>query len=490
MDYDVIIVGSGAGGSAAAYRLTLQGLRVLLIERGPVLPADGSTLDVTKVIRQARFKDHEEWLDRTGRKFRPSEYANLGGKTKWYGAALLRQSPDEFGADPAHQCPAWPISYDDIRPYYDAAEDLLQLKRFRTEPDLETIVSALERHDAGWRREALPVGLSAEILKSPDEAHHFDGFANPHGLKSDAEFSLLKHVAGMPNLRILTDTAVEALIGSPERPDEILGVRCANGETYLAHGVVLAAGALHSPRLLQGYLEASGLAETLPGARNVGRNYKCHLNSALIVFSNTIVTDALRKTTILYHKDFPHSSVQNLGWLDGELIALELPSYAPHVLADIAGRRAYGFWITTEDGSHPDNRVTRMNDHGLARIDYDFSRIGPADDEHRRLTHTLQRQLLLSEHIGFVKRMPVDNTAHACGTLIAGADPETSVVDRDGKVHGLTNLYVADGSVMTRSGRVNPAFTIYAWGLRLADHLSARLAPGEAESMLYSAKAA
>ena len=93
MDYDVIIVGSGAGGSASAYRLAESGVRTLLIERGPVLPGDGSTLDVAKVIRQCLFKDPELWRDRTGRQFQPSEYANLGGKTKWYGAALLRQAP-------------------------------------------------------------------------------------------------------------------------------------------------------------------------------------------------------------------------------------------------------------------------------------------------------------------------------------------------------------------------------------------------------------
>ena len=92
--YEVIIVGSGAGGSAAAYRLAESGVRTLLIERGPVLPGDGSTLDVGKVIRQGLFKDGELWRDRTGRKFQPSEYANLGGKTKWYGAALDQQRAD------------------------------------------------------------------------------------------------------------------------------------------------------------------------------------------------------------------------------------------------------------------------------------------------------------------------------------------------------------------------------------------------------------
>jgi choline dehydrogenase-like flavoprotein len=480
MDYDVIIVGSGAGGSATAYRLAQSGLRTLLIERGPVLPADGSTLDVGKVIRQRQFKHRELWLDRNGRKFQPSEYANLGGKTKWYGAALLRQAPHEFEADDQHQCPAWPISYDEIAPFYDEAESLLALKRFPTEPDLEKIVTALQERDPLWRREPLPVGLSADILKNPHEAHHFDGFANPHGLKSDAEFSLLRRVADRPNLTIATDMTVEALVGAPDAPEEITGVRCAGGAVHHARRIVLSAGALHSPRLLQSYIEDTGLGTRLPCTANIGRNYKCHLNSALIVFSSSVVTDALRKTTILFHDDFPHSSVQNLGWLDGELIALELPSFAPHVLSDIAGRRAYGFWITTEDGSHPDNRVRCANGHGLAEIDYDADRLKPAIQEHKRLIRTLQAQLLHTHHLGFVKRMPVDNTAHACGTLIAGDDPQRSVVDRNGKVHGLANLYVADGSVMSRSGRVNPAFTIYAWGLRLGGLLHADLMQVEA----------
>jgi hypothetical protein len=132
----------------------------------------------------------------------------------------------------------------------------------------------------------------------------------------------------------------------------------------------------------------------------MGRNYKCHLNSALIVFSPWVVTDALRKTTILFHEDFPHSSVQNVGWLDGELIALELPSLAPHVVSDIAGRRAYGFWVTTEDGSHPNNRVRRANGHGLAEIDYDPDRLEPAVREHKNLLRALQAQLLHTHHVG------------------------------------------------------------------------------------------
>jgi choline dehydrogenase-like flavoprotein len=65
----------------------------------------------------------------------------------------------------------------------------------------------------------------------------------------------------------------------------------------------------------------------------------------------------------------------------------------------------------------------------------------------------------------------ITGTAHACGTLVCGSDPGASVVDAHGRVHGMENLYVADGSVLPRVSRVNPALTIYAWGLRLASHL-------------------
>ena len=94
--YDYLIVGSGAGGAAAAYRLAWSGRRVLLLEKGSVLPTDGSTLDVDKVIRQGVFKSNEPWVDKDGATFVPEEYFNLGGKTKWYGAAVLRFDPQEF----------------------------------------------------------------------------------------------------------------------------------------------------------------------------------------------------------------------------------------------------------------------------------------------------------------------------------------------------------------------------------------------------------
>ena len=291
MDYDVIIIGSGAGGAATAYKLATAGVRTLLIERGPVLPMDDTTLDVERVVIKACFQYSEIWRDRGGRQFFPSEYANLGGKTKWYGAALLRQSPHEFEADKLHQCPAWPVPYSEFEPYYDEAEQLLQLKRFETEPDLVKIVQGLQRHDPGWRKEALPVGLSERILGLPNDAHHFDGFANPRGLKSDAECSLLHRVQGCENLRILTATMALALNGTPDNAEKIASVTCGNGETYSAQAVVLSGGALNSPRLLQAYLNTSGLGQKFLAAENIGRNYKCHLNSALIVFSAAEIMD-------------------------------------------------------------------------------------------------------------------------------------------------------------------------------------------------------
>src|SRR5262245_46465111 len=110
--FDCLIVGSGAGGSAAAYRLARAGLSVCIVEKGEALPRDGSTLDFDAVVHAGRFKSKEQWRDNTGRAFAPEEYFNLGGKTKWYGAALLRYGRNEFEADASRDYRGWPIAYD------------------------------------------------------------------------------------------------------------------------------------------------------------------------------------------------------------------------------------------------------------------------------------------------------------------------------------------------------------------------------------------
>ncbi len=480
MDHDVIIIGSGAGGAAAAYGLVHAGRRVLLLEQGPELPRDGSTLDVDAVVRRKQFTESTAWLDGRGRRVVPQERSNLGGKTKWYGAALLRFAPAEFEADAAHQCRGWPLRYAEMLPYYEQAERLLGVRTFPIEADFARIAAGLQRRDPRWRQQPLPMGLSPDILDHPEEARHFDAFASVRGLKSDAETCLLGRVRERPNLRIATGQRVVALLPAPGDATRVAGVACADGTRHFAAQVVLAAGALHSPRLLQPYVQAQGLAR-LPCSDNIGRHYKFHLLTAMLMLNAAPQTDVLRKTTALMHDDLPHSSVQPLGWLDGELLAPEMPRFVPRWLANAIGRRVYGFFLQTEDGSHPDNRIlAQAPGSTLPLIDYDATRLPTALAEHRRLVRLLQRQLLAIGYVGLVRSIPVEGSAHACGTLIAGSNPASSVVDATGRVHGLANLYVADGSVLPRSSRVNPALTIYAWGLRLAEHLCTHEASHEA----------
>jgi choline dehydrogenase-like flavoprotein len=113
-DYDAIVIGSGAGGAAAAYRLAMGGLNVALIEKGNHLPTDGSTLDIQRVVHEGAFLSREPWTDGRGRHLTPEEHFNVGGKTKWYGAALLRFGQHEFLPEPAHQCMGWPLSLPDL----------------------------------------------------------------------------------------------------------------------------------------------------------------------------------------------------------------------------------------------------------------------------------------------------------------------------------------------------------------------------------------
>ena len=477
---DVIVIGSGAGGSAATYRLVRAGLRVLLVEKGTPLPKDGSTLDVQRVIHDGEFKSTERWSDAAGGVFAPEEHFNVGGKTKWYGAALARFSAAEFAADRERGYLGWPFGYDELAPYYDEIEGLLGVRRFDCEPDLEAILTRLGRV-SGWRAEPLPLGLDERILAHRDEGAHFDGFASARGLKADGESALLARVQGAPNLRVMTGRGVAALLGTPGAPERIAGVRLDDGTELRAREVVLAAGAMHSPRLLQTYLARAGL-EHLPVAKIAGGNFKLHLLTAVLAFSHRKQTDLLRKTMLLSHDSVPHSSVQPLGF-DGELIATLIPRYVPRPIARALGAHAYGFFLQTEDGSSLTNRVRAADaHHEYPRVDYDARRARAALAEHERLVRLFGRDLWKAGYVNVAQRIGLAGTAHACGTLVTGIDPRSSAVDPAGRVHGLRGLTVADGSVLPRSSRVNPALTIYAWSLRAADRLVRRLRAAGAES--------
>lgn len=478
--YDCLVIGSGAGGCAAAFKLARAGLRVALIEKGGSLPRDGSTLDFNKVIHQGLFKSQELWRDAKGAPFAPEEYFNLGGKTKWYGAALLRYGRHEFAPDLAHQCLGWPLGYDELAPYYDEAEQLLGVRSFSTEPGLARIGSRLDPNI--WQISPLPLALNSSILANPLEASHFDGFASVAGLKGDGEAFLAK-LRGRSNITLLTGEAVVDLLGVAGSPRRISGVRLRNGREFHAKCVLLAAGALHSPRLLQRYVKDAGLAASLPSADAIGRYLKLHLLTAMVAVSGSRQTDLLRKTNLFLNHRLPHSSVQPLGF-DGELISTLIPPFAPRWLAKQIGARAYGFFLQTEDGAHRDNRVYEAASQGetQAVLDYDAARSVAATREHAQLIAQLRRALAGAGMLAFSQRVGIAGTAHASGTLVAGTDPATCVVAADGAVHGMESLYVVDGSILPRSSRVNPSLTIYAWSLRVAQLLARRMAGASMDS--------
>ncbi len=399
---------------------------MLLLEKKWELPSDGSTLDVAQVIYEGRFKARETWLDGRRRNFAPEEHFNVGGKTKWYGAAVLRYSPHEFEADPDHQCLAWPIGYRDLEPYYDEAERLLGVRLFPAEANLTSIARRIRHRNSGWKTEPLPLALSPEIINHPEEARRFDAFASVKGLKADAERVFIDPIRSDANFRLHIGDAVAQLIPDDSDSRRVNAVVTESGKRFECRTLILAAGALHSPRLLQNYLATTGLDRRLPSAAVVGRNYKQHLLTAMIGFGSSPQTDVLRKTLIFLHEKLPHSSVQPLGF-DGELIAGLMPKLLPRRLATRPGQYAYGFFLQTEDGSHPANRVIAGTDARAPQLDYDPRRLPRARLEHRRLVRALGRGLLRANMLVFSRPIPLSGTAHACGSLVMGNDPASSV---------------------------------------------------------------
>src|SRR5437763_831711 len=519
--YDVIIIGTGAGGGTRARSLAPSGKRILLLERGDWLPREPANWLAQDVFVDNKYVSPDTWYDEKGAPFQPQVHYFVGGATKLYGAALYRLRPQDFGELRHHDgmSPAWPISYDDLEPYYTRAEQAYEVHGVRGEdptegpasapypfpavshePRIQQLADDLEA--AGYRPFHAPCGIRLNEPNMPYSAcvrcQNCDGFVCAVHGKSDAEVLGVRPALEHPNVTLLTNARALRLAtdGAGRSVTEVLVEHDGSTESYRAEIVVLACGAANTAKLLlrsHNEKHPNGLAN---GSDQVGRNYMFHNSQAVLALSREENPTIFQKTLGLndfylnggQDFEFPLGNIQMVGKSQAPMFRGEKPGetrFAPAWGLEDVARHAIDFWLSTEDLPVPDNRVTLAPDGNIA-ISYTASNEEPK----QRLYHQLKSMLadlgmhhghLLPHHAYLKNEIPVAGVAHQAGTCRFGDDPGTSVLDGDCRAHELDNLYVVDTSFFPSIGAVNPALTAMANGLRVGDHLLERLGATQAQ---------
>jgi choline dehydrogenase-like flavoprotein len=501
--YDVIIIGTGAGGGTLLHRLAPSGKRILVLERGPYLRREPENWDSEEIFLKERYLSGEKWLDKDGKEFAPHQQYFVGGNTKFYGAILFRLRERDFGEIRHHggTSPAWPISYDELEPYYTEAERLYHVHSHSGEdpydpwrsaeypypavshePRIQKLHDDLERR--GLRPFHLPVGVLLDE-QNPENStcvrcDRFDGFPCLLDGKADAHVLCVRPSLQHKNVTLKIGRKVERLVDDGGAISEVVAINQASGaeERYSGDLVVVSCGAVNSAALLL-------KSEVANSSGVVGRHYMCHQNSALIAISKEPNPTKFQKTlgvNDFYERsddfDHPLGHIQMLAKSDGAVLKAGAPPLTPKFALDYMAKHAVDFWLTSEDLPDPSNRVT-VERNGQIRLSYRDNNL----EGHKRLLkklHGLLHHLGMHPHLiphELVRdgRIPLAGVAHQNGTVRFGDDPRTSALDRDCKAWDLDNLYVVDTSFFPSSAAVNPALTAMANALRVGDHLLERM---------------
>lgn len=506
--YDVIIVGTGAGGGTLLWRLAPTGLKILVLERGEFLPRERENWDAA-LVAKGRYQARDAWYDKHDRPFRPYQHYWVGGNTKMYGAALLRLRESDFG-EVRHWggiSPAWPIGYDIFEPYYTRAEELYSVHGTRGadpteppaskpfphaplpfEPRMQRLYEDLQR--IGLRPAPVPLGVRLSEKRHPEAPvvlSSFDGFPDPTEVKADSHVVCVKPALEYPNVTLLTGAFVKRLEtdASGRSVDRVVVER--EGETlaFRADLVAISAGAVNSAALL---LRSSsdkhprGLAN---GSDHVGRNYMAHNNGTFIAISDEPNPSLFQKAFGIfdfYHRaddsDLPLGSAQLMGKMDTEWLWSLAHEKVPGRTGAELSTHAIEFFLTAEDLPDPNNRVSLRPD-GSIRLSYTENNMEAYRRLHRKMAEVLSRcgcpGHAKCDQVYVGDRLDIGGTSHQNGTLRFGIDPRTSVLDLNCKAHELDNLYAVDASFFPSCGAVNPSLTIIANALRVGDHLAERM---------------
>ncbi|HEU0041805.1 MAG TPA: GMC family oxidoreductase [Jiangellaceae bacterium] len=513
-EYDVIIVGSGAGGGTLAHRLAPSGKRVLILERGDWLPREIENWDATAVFVDNRYVSKDTWYDENGTAFQPQVHYFVGGATKFYGAALYRLREQDFGELTHHggTSPAWPIGYDELEPYYTQAEQLYQVHGVRGEdptdppaeapypfppvshePRIQQLFDDLSR--VGLHPFHAPCGIMLDeanpALSTCIRCATCDGFPCLVHAKSDADVIAVRPSLRHDNVTLVRNATVRRLETDPSGRTVTSVVADVDGveQRYTGSVVVVSAGAANSAKLLLASANdkhPNGLAN---GSDQVGRNYVFHNSRAFLAVSREKNDTRFQKTLGMndyYFGDddfgYPMGNVQMVGKSSAPMYRGEKPietRLAPTFALDQVAERAVDFWLSAEDLPDPDNRVTLAAD-GDVVLRYTPNNREPLEQLYQRVKKHLSHLGMHPDHLiprdVYMKNdIPVAGCAHQAGTVRFGTDPTTSVLDSDCKAHELDNLYVVDTSFFPSIGAVNPALTAMANALRVGDHLLSRL---------------
>jgi choline dehydrogenase-like flavoprotein len=486
---DVVIVGSGMGGATLAAGLAPSGARIVILERGEVLPDGPHARDARAIFQRGVYRPQEKWIDGSGAPFNPGNYYFVGGNSKLYGAVLARYRAQDF-APVEHEegaTPGWPFAYSELEPWYGRAEALYQVRGalgddptepvhscpyphppIPDEPAISKVRERLKR--VGLHPYSLPLGvdIDAWLKRAPTP---WDAFPDTRSGKMDAETCGLKAALAHSNVTLRAGARATRILveADGKRVRGIEYIRAGEPRMLIAKLVALCAGAVNSAALLL----RSGDGGLANSSDMVGRNFMNHNASAVISVDPRTVNDSVYQKTLGVNDFYvgdgrggpPLGNVQLLGRVTGPILKASIRA-APEWLLSMLSRRSVDWYAMSEDLPNPESRVTVEG--GRIRLDWKRSNWEAHLALVRRLSERLKAAgypIVLSR--AFDRRTP----SHQCGTVRIGLDPSCSPLDPNCRSWDHPNLFVVDASFLPTSAAVNPALTIAAQALRVANHI-------------------
>lgn len=528
---DVVIVGAGPSGAIAALELAKSGLSVVCLEQGEwVDPArftgDKRSWELTADQRwhynpNRRLSLADYPVDDSESDVPPAMFNGVGGSTIMWSAAWPRLTPSDFRVRSLDGvADDWPISYDELVPFYDEVERDIGISGLAGDPAYpqrseypmpqlpvgKTGMAAIRGMDQlGWHWWVGSTAIATQPYRRLNPCVRI-GTCNtgcPEGAKASADVThwpdALEH-----GVKLITGARVrEITVDANGLADGVVYIRDGQEIRQRAGIVICCANGIGTPRLLLMSASAAhpdGLANS---SGMVGRNLMMHGMSAVMgCFDEPLESWLGPFGQHVYSMEFYETDTSR-GFVRGAKWQL-FPGSGPLALhAGLAGApfdygwgeqmhrntakwfgRSMGWAIIYEDLPNPENRVTLSEDltdsDGLPAPKLHFR----VDANARRLSEWhMDRAAEALVAAGATETMRIPDTgmgAHLLGTARMGNDPATSVVDRWGRSHDVPNLYIFDGSVFVTSAGVNPTPTICAFALRGARHIVAERRKQEA----------